>query len=251
MTVLVMIHGLLGSLDYFPRTSALSGARILTPPLMGYGSQTVPASVDRLSLAGQARSIIADLHAKGIRRWKVLGHSVGGAIAFLMARQAPDCVEAVVSAEGNFTLNDAFWSRKIATLDPGRWAAEYDNIVTNPSRWLSKSGVSPTSSRIEWAKMILAFQSAQTVWEMAQATVHETGNPQFVSDIEELVENGLRVHLISGERSGEAWDVPHLVRKRAVSQQLIPGVGHMMMLEQPEAFCAAVALAIRSDAGSN
>lgn len=49
----------------------------------------------------------------------LLGHSVGGAIAMLAASLLPGSVRMVINVEGNFTLNDAFWCRRIAAMSEG------------------------------------------------------------------------------------------------------------------------------------
>lgn len=43
-----------------------------------------------------------------------------------------------------------------------------------------------------------------------------------------------RVHLVAGERSAGGWDVPDWAKTAAASDTVVPGVGHMMMLEEPD-----------------
>jgi pimeloyl-ACP methyl ester carboxylesterase len=38
----------------------------------------------------------------------LVGHSVGGVVAYAFAHRYPECVKSLVSVEGNFTLKDAF-----------------------------------------------------------------------------------------------------------------------------------------------
>jgi lipase len=44
------------------------------------------------------------------------------------------------------------------------------------------------------------------------------------------------VHLVSGERSRHGWNVPGWALAAARSYIELPGVGHTMMFERPEAF---------------
>ncbi len=48
------------------------------------------------------------------------------------------------------------------------------------------------------------------------------------------------MHLVAGERSAADWDVPDFVRRAARSYTEQPGAGHLMMLEDPDAFCQIV-----------
>ena len=88
---LLMIHGLVGSLEYFGPRLRISAAVVETPDLLGYGAhrQVKPA---RLSLATQAQHVagsIARLNAAPV--WP-LGHSMGGAVAVLLADRWPKLV---------------------------------------------------------------------------------------------------------------------------------------------------------------
>jgi lipase len=49
------------------------------------------------------------------------------------------------------------------------------------------------------------------------------------------------VHLLAGERSRAAWDVPPWALAAARSYTELPGTGHLMMLEEPELFGSTLA----------
>ncbi|QXH43900.1 alpha/beta hydrolase [Pseudomonas xanthosomatis] len=49
------------------------------------------------------------------------------------------------------------------------------------------------------------------------------------------------VHLLAGEHSRSGWDVPHWAAQQAASVTVLPGVGHLMMLEDPQGFAQALA----------
>ena len=100
---LLMIHGLLGPLDFFGAQALLPNIEVLAPSLPGYGTQATPSVGDPLSLAQQAAWVSGYLRSRIGRPAWVLGHRVGGAVAMLAARMAPELVKAVISVEGNFT----------------------------------------------------------------------------------------------------------------------------------------------------
>lgn len=98
----VLIPGLFGSAYGFrkvvPLLAAAGYQAIIVEPL-GIGSSSRPRHGD-YSLAAQAIRIGAALDSLGIRRALVVAHSIGGSIAFRLAYQRPELVQAVVSLEG-------------------------------------------------------------------------------------------------------------------------------------------------------
>ncbi|KAF0812235.1 2-succinyl-6-hydroxy-2,4-cyclohexadiene-1-carboxylate synthase [Andreprevotia sp. IGB-42] len=237
-TPLVMIHGLLGPIDFFEPATLLRDIPVHTPALLGYGHQGDDISTP-LTLAGQAAHVARYLQQQVNQPAYVLGHSVGGAIAMLLASQYPHLVKGIISVEGNFTLNDAFWCRRIAPLDAATWAAEYAQTQSDPVAWLDKGGIIADKQRLQWAKTILANQPASTVQAMAQAVVKETAEPAFLEHIRKVLTR-TPVWLLAGEKSAAGWDVPDWTRKAARASAILPGTGHMMMLEKPKEFCGAL-----------
>ena len=193
-----------------------------------------------LSLRGHAAHIVALLRSLGRPEAWILGHSMGGATAMLAVDQAPELFTGIINVEGNFTPEDAFWSRQIADLPPEQWAGEYHRMEAAPEAWLTRWGVEPTPVRVEWAERILRNQPAETVATMARAIVKETAEPGFPEAVRRVVARGLPLHLIAGQRSGGNWNVPGFVREAAASYAEQPGAGHLMMLEDPAEFCRLV-----------
>jgi pimeloyl-ACP methyl ester carboxylesterase len=242
---LVMIHGLMGSIDYFSPGTRMPGVSVHTPELIGYGS-LANADAHSTTLENQAASVIRYLEQQvGEPSW-LLGHSVGGAIAMLVAATAPSLVRGLISVEGNFTLNDAFWCRKIAALSDEAWRAEHLLMLDDPAAWLQNSGVTLSPQRIAWANDILLYQPRSTIAAMARAVVKETGSPDFLQHARAIVANGTPIHLLAGERSAPGWDVPDWVKNVSLSYVVQPDTGHMMMLEQPAAFSDIVRTMIES-----
>lgn len=232
-----MIHGLMGSLDFFQPAVHIREATVHTPDLPGYGSQqgTTP-----FTLEAQARAVLAYLRDHVDEPCWLLGHSVGGAIAMLAAAAEPERIRGMISVEGNFTLNDAFWCAKIAAMDDATWRAEHQSMVDDPVNWLRNSGIEPDSQRLEWARAILHNQPASTLQAMARAVVRETGSPDYLLKVRAVADRGAPICLLAGERSASSWDVPDWMRRVATADVIQPAAGHMMMLEEPKEFCRIV-----------
>ncbi|MFC4158333.1 alpha/beta fold hydrolase [Chitinimonas lacunae] len=235
-TPLVMIHGLLGSISYFSPAARLPELAVYTPDLLGYGRHSGCSEV--LTLQRQAHHVASYIRTQVGRPCHLLGHSVGGAVAMLLAWLEPGLVQSVISVEGNLTLNDAFWCRRIAPLEESEWAAEYREMQAHPENWLIDAEIDPNPQRIGWARRILDNQPASTVQAMARAVVSETVD--LLDPVKALVDRGLPIRLLAGEKSAVGWDVPPWLREAASADMVLPGVGHMMMLEQPDRFCATV-----------
>ena len=237
---LVMIHGLVGSLNYFAPEQRISGATVHTCDLLGYGrwQDTAPKDLTLATQLDHVARFIAGLNEQ--RPVWVLGHSMGGAIAMLLASRHPELVRGVINVEGNFTLDDAFWSSRIVAMPLKDWEADYGTMCSDVPTWLAKCGIAATAQRSGWAEQILAWQPARTVYAMSHALVEETGDPAYLRTVRAAIDRGITLDLIAGEKSAEAWDVPAFVRRAARSHTEQEGAGHLMMLESPGEFCRIV-----------
>jgi len=241
---ILLVHGLVGSLHYYEPERRIENARIDAIDLLGYGAlRHVPPG--RLSLDAQVEHVLAHLELQGLEQVWMLGHSMGGAIAMLAADRRPNLVAAVINVEGNFTEKDAFWSRKVAQFQADEWQAKFQAISCDPTGWLERNGIAPTEQHVEWADAIFAYQPESTVYAMAHALVHETHPPEYLQAVDRVVAR-TPVHLVAGERSADAWDVPAAVRESAASDHVLAGTGHFPMLEAPGAFCGLIDKIVRS-----
>jgi pimeloyl-ACP methyl ester carboxylesterase len=188
-----------------------------------------------------AEHVRAEIRAAGFDRAHIAGHSVGGAVAVVLAHHHPEMVLSVIDVEGNFTLKDAFWSAKIAQMHAAEADALLESYREDPAGWLSRNGIEPSAERGAAATLGLRSQPASTVQAMARSVVETTARTQYLDDVREILDRGTPFHLVAGERSRDGWDVPDFVAARASSMTIQPGVGHMMMLENPAEFFGIIA----------
>lgn len=212
---------------------------VFAPDLLGYGESNSDGT--EITLAAQVRFLrgFVDRIAPG-RKAHLVGHSLGGAIAMLFAYEHPDLVCSIVNVEGNFTLNDAFWSRAFAQMQLSDVERSLAADRADPAAWLRRSGVTPTEDRAAIAVSHLTNQKALTVQAMARSVVEVTGSPEYLDSIQRVMSGRTPVHLVAGERSSAGWDVPIFVRASCASDNVIPDCGHLVTIEQPEAFGALV-----------
>ena len=234
-TPVVLLHGLIGHLQPWAQALTAAGRPCLAPELRGYGSQadvppgtvTLPTQVDDLALWVKAQW--------GDAPFDVVGHSVGGVLAMLLALRLPHQVRRVVSVEGNFSLQDAFWSARLGTMPLHEVSATLDSLRADPVAWLARSGVVANPESLALAQDWLAFQPASTLQAMGQSIVAVTGQAAYLDGVRTVFAQQT-VSLVAGERSRPAWDVPAWAHEAAAAEVVLPGCGHLMMLEAPQAF---------------
>jgi len=234
---LVLVHGLMGTLNNPRLAAALVPYRVLAPDLLGYGRQAHRLSA---SLSEQVDYLAEVIAAEADGPVILLGHSVGGAIEMLLADSHPEKVAAVINVEGNFTLNDAFWSASVAKKTVEEVDALIDGFRADLAAWLARAGVEPSAERLGEARCWLACQGGATVRAMGRAVVEATGVPDYLQTLRRVFAR-TPVHLVAGERSRAGWDVPDWALSAAASVTVMPGVGHMMMLEDPDGFGRMIA----------
>ncbi|WP_424965285.1 alpha/beta fold hydrolase [Dinoroseobacter sp. S375] len=96
MTPLVCVHGFMGgSAQWQAQRAALGPERgVHAVDLPGFGASAhleAPCQI-----AGFARWVLARLHADGVDRFHLMGHSMGGMIAQEMVAQAPERIDRLV-----------------------------------------------------------------------------------------------------------------------------------------------------------
>jgi pimeloyl-ACP methyl ester carboxylesterase len=234
----VLVHGLFGSLGDERILSAFRQAEVHAPDLIGYGEHR-SACVEHLSLRDQA-ALVVD-YVKGLGgKVHLVGHSVGGAVAALVCELAPELVASYTSVEGNFTLEDAFWSREIASKSEAEVEEVIERYRADPDRWFANAGVVATEWTSNLARSWLGNQPSTTIRAQARAVVQATGNDEYLSSIRDLLASSMPVYLVAGARSASAWHVPDWANQGCTLRINVPNCGHLLMVEDPTRFAESV-----------
>ncbi|MBZ9794785.1 alpha/beta fold hydrolase [Mesorhizobium sp. ES1-4] len=118
---IVLLHGFGGCHDVWGEviSSLSASARVLAYDLPGHGLSLDFPGAGLAKVA--ARAVLADLTARSVKRVHLVGHSMGGAVAALMALTEPDKVASLtLLAPGGFgaEINAPLLRRFAAARDP-------------------------------------------------------------------------------------------------------------------------------------
>lgn len=241
---IIVCHGLFGSLSDPALLEPFGQHSVFAPDLLGYSECRATLPND-LSLADQADHIIAFMDKNAIKTANFVGHSVGGAVAVVLAIRYPERVEALISVEGNMTPADAFWSAELSKKTIAEIQKVVDGYRSDVATWISGAGVTANAETVRIATDWLDHQPPATLKAQARAVVEATSEDSgYIEKLNAQLLNGLELHLIAGENSRDSWHVPKDIVQAARSVTLMPGAGHLMMLESPSDFARAVLNAI-------
>ncbi len=129
---IVLIHGLFGSQSDPKILNAFSGHRVLAPDMLGYGAHK-DHPIDKLTLLDQANHVATFIANNALGKVHIVGHSVGGAIATLVALHHQEHLLSLTTVEGNFTLKDAFWSEQLSKKSDAEVADIISAYCQDPS----------------------------------------------------------------------------------------------------------------------
>ncbi|MEU6377200.1 alpha/beta hydrolase [Streptomyces sp. NPDC046909] len=223
----VYVHGL-GSMSavYHAHIAArpeLAGRRSLFVDLPGHGISDRPEHFG-YTLEEHADALAAALDAAGLGGAELVAHSMGGAVAIVLAHRRPDLVSRLVLTEANL---DPY--PPLTAGSSGIASYEEDDFVSGGhARVLERVGP-------QWAAtMRLADPRA----------LHRTavGLRRGSEPVMRAILEGLAVERVylQGEASGEL-EGARALEAAGVRVVTVPGAGHNVMFDNPDAFVAAVA----------
>lgn len=95
MIPIVFVHGLMGgSAQWQDQVRALEGFDVIALDLPGFGENAHMGAI--ASIADFAMWALDELNTRGIQRFHLVGHSMGGMIAQEMVARAPERIEHLV-----------------------------------------------------------------------------------------------------------------------------------------------------------
>lgn len=229
---LVFLHGLgSASSSYFPWAAAhprLRDHRALLIDLLGHGYSDRPEDYD-YTMEGQAEILVSLLRSLGTGACVLIGHSMGGSIAVLVAAVAPDVVGRLVIAEGNLDPGPGVVSGPITSM------SETEFVVHGHAKLIEQvrnAGFPDYAGTLQAAAPAGLYRSAASLIAERHPTYRE-----FLARVD------LPRTFLFGEENLPDPDVD-LLPADGVDVRIIASSGHDMMADNPDGFAEAIADAI-------
>jgi len=238
----VYVQGFIGHLRFPELRAGLDPSRVISPDLLGFGefAHRLPRSV-----ADQVEHLERQISERfGDAPVLLVGHSGGAAVCVRFAQAWPGRVAGLVSAEGNLAPSDAFLSSRLAPMSGDAIRAWLEKARANPAAFVAQERMAFDTEQLARLEDWLAHQSAEAIHAMARALLVETVHPGYAMAVASVMAS-VPTYLIQGAKSVGALGVPPRLVAMAAGTITIPGAGHLMVLEAPEAVAAAVVAIIK------
>jgi pimeloyl-ACP methyl ester carboxylesterase len=230
---LLYIHGLGESGLCFEKLvcrAELAGARQLIPDLPGYGRS---AWRDQpLSLVEHADLLAALLRARGEQGVTLVGHSMGGVVALLLAERHRDLVARLIDVDGNVSPPDCAFSSQATAVDLDLFrAASFAALIDQ----IYRDGLGDAARRGYYVSLRLCDPRAYH-----QNSTELVAESQGLDIAERLVRLDVPVVYIAGAPRGASRRSRALLDHAGVRTVEISPAGHWPFIDQPDAFTRAM-----------
>ncbi len=242
---LLLLHGLLGSLVNWQRIARKlsEGRRVIVPDLRNHGRSPHDSDVSYEAMAADVLELLDEL---AVPRSVVIGHSMGGKTAMVLALQHPGCVERL----GVVDIAPVTYSGRLAMLLDALLALPLEQIT---SRAHAEELLTPNiADKAVRDHMLQNLQRGDSGWRWRNNLQALRDGLDVISGFPELPEDAGyvgRTLFIRGENSGYI-EPEHLPRIRqlfpSAEMMVIPGAGHWVYAEQPQAFLSVLEGFLRS-----
>jgi 3-oxoadipate enol-lactonase len=242
---LILVHGLGGAAANWTELAPLlvRNHRLLVPDLPGHGgSEALPAVSGLEPFADRVAALAA---REGMLPAPVVGHSLGGAVVLRLALRHPDDVSAVVLAAAAGLSLGSIWGRQLqsvfSTVRPGRLAARWRGLVSR-SLLLRRfvfgfvSVADPGSLTNEAVEGFLAAQLLHTDVDSAWQALRADDPRQEL----EAVRCPVLVLWGAEDVQLPLDDAFEYARRLRAPLRVIPGCGHLLIGERPDACAHAI-----------
>ncbi|MDA0637173.1 alpha/beta fold hydrolase [Nonomuraea sp. MCN248] len=240
---LLLIHGSASSArSWDAMVPLMTGShRVIRIDLLGHGRSAKPAGPG-YATSDQASRVGAALDLLGVGHVTVVGHSSGGAVATALAEQRPDLVTALVLINTGPSLA-SFIASEAVPISPAQWPPTAEQIRQFASTGFSRPGYQIPRAFLDDVRMM----TYHTLVTSMQGTTEYLGRRPLPDRLAVL---GKPLLVIFGE-DDRRWRSTSAADYRAVPGarvELLPGVGHTPILEDPER-TAALLLSFTTQVG--
>ena len=221
------------------------GWHAVAPDLRGHGASDRPTDPDAYSFELMAADMLALADHLGWDRFALVGHSMGGAVAQLMALDSPERLTALVLAS---TFHGPVPGITMDLVDLGRWVVRESGMTGLAEAMAARRAENPDSiaafERLQEARPDYAEESRARL-EATSQDMWRALAPRFVAQedrLDRLAKVDVPTAVIVGELDSTMLDDCRRIAATIPGATLtvIAGAGHVPQLEKPEAWWEAL-----------
>jgi 3-oxoadipate enol-lactonase len=221
------------------------GWHAVAPDLRGHGRSDHPTDPDAYGFEILAADVLALADDLGWDRFALVGHSMGGAVAQLVALDHPERLTGLVLAS---TFHGPVAGVTLELVELGRWIVRESGMAGLAAALAARRTENPESvaafERLQEARPGHAERSRERL-ESTSPDMWMALAPRFVTQadrLERLAGISVPTALIVGELDATMLDDSRRIAAAIPGAALtvIPDAGHVPQLEQPEAWWKAL-----------
>ena len=245
----LLVHGFTadaGEVDEVLDALAERGWHAVAPDLRGHGRSDRPTAADAYSFEILAADVLGLADALGWDRFALVGHSMGGAVAQLVALDQPGRLTGLVLAS---TFHGPVPGITLELVELGSWVVRQSGMAGLAKAQAARRADDPDSAaafeRMQEARPGHAERSTERL-ESTSPDMWLALAPRFVTQDDRLAR--LRSVEVPTAVVVGALDATMLDDCRRIAEAIpgasltvIPDAGHMPQIEQPAAWWAALA----------
>ena len=235
---IVLLHGYSASIEWWEEVAPrlARDRRVVAIDLVGHGGSEAPSEPQQFQVGDQASAVRRALTVLGVRQAVVIGHSMGGSVAAVLAARYPEVVERVVisdtPASGDLVAMPLLGKMVCwPVLGPAMDHFRQVPAITESSL---QTGFAANFPVPQFAYRSLERLTYKGVCDSKQ------GAPASVADT--LTGLDKPVLVVWGETDVLTPTAPNVTRYSAagMSPRIIAGAGHSPMVEKPDEFLSAI-----------
>lgn len=235
---IVLLHGYSASIEWWEEVAPrlARDRRVVAIDLVGHGGSEAPSEPQQFQVGDQASAVRRALTTLGVRQAVVIGHSMGGSVAAVLADRYPEVVERVVisdtPASGDLVAMPLLGKMVCwPVLGPAMDHFRQVPAITESSL---QTGFAADFPVPQFAYRSLERLTYKGVCDSKQ------GAPASVADT--LTGLDKPVLVVWGETDVLTPTAPNVTRYSAagMSPRIIAGAGHSPMVEKPDEFLSAI-----------
>lgn len=241
---LLLIHGSAGSLrSWDPMVPLLTRAhRVIRIDLLGCGRSAKPVGGD-YGFPAQARRVGEAMDRLGVERTVVVGHSSGGLAATALAEQRPDLVTALALIDTGPSMG-AFTAQESAAIGPEQWPPSEEEVRRFVSNGVNREGYEVPQEFVDELRGTDFHVFAATM-TAGRSYLEQQAAPERLKVV------GKPLLVIFGDED-RRWRPSSAADYQVVpgaKVEMLPGVGHTPIIEDPQRTAALLVAFTASRAG--